>query len=277
MKLTLMPLVAAILLSVQAARADDNNHLSITVGDWPPYFDQEAHGQGMVARLVRDIFSEEGYTVSFRFLPWKRAYYEAALGRHDATAVWMHEADREKDFIYSEPVLSERFVLFHRKGDPILWDDLADLESVRLGGSIGYSYGTAFDNAVDAGVLDVEWVASPELNFRRLVRGRIDAFPEEINVGYHILRRELTPSAAREIVHHPRAILENKSFLLFPRATDFESRELLGKFNRRLQAFRDSGRYQRYFNTEEHAAALLPADQAAPARLKSAPIITPEW
>ena len=160
MKLTLMPLVAAILLSVQAARADDNNHLSITVGDWPPYFDQEAHGQGMVARLVR---------------------------------------------------------------------------------------------------------------------GRIDAFPEEINVGYHILRRELTPSAARQIVHHPRAILENKSFLLFPRATDFESRELLGKFNRRLQAFRASGRYQRYFNTEEHAAALLPADQATSARLKSAPIITPEW
>lgn len=57
-------------------------------------------GQGTVARLVRDIFAAEGYEVEFHFLPWKRAYREAANGRHDATAIWMFAADRQKDFIY---------------------------------------------------------------------------------------------------------------------------------------------------------------------------------
>ncbi len=259
MKLFLMPLVVLTIFWAQAGQADDNHKLSITVGDWPPYFDKDSHGEGIVARLVRDIFAEEGYTVTFHFLPWKRAYYEASLGRHDATAVWMHEADREQDFIYSAAVLKERFVLFHRAGDPIQWQDLSDLSDLRLGGSIGYSYGARFDRAVDNKILDVEWVATPELNFRRLLHGRIDAFPEEINVGYHILRRELERADARKIVHHPRSILENKSFLLFPIA-NLDSPRLMEAFNQRLQAFKDSGRYDRYFETEEHANVHYPVN-----------------
>jgi len=254
-----MPVLALLILWADVTTAEDNNHLTITVGDWPPYFDRDGFGEGMVARLVRDIFQEEGYRVTFRFLPWKRAYYEAARGRHDATAVWMHEPDREKDFLYSEPVLRERFVLFHRKNEPVQWDALSDLEDLRLGGSSGYSYGPEFDELVDDGTLDVQWVSSPELNFRRLLHLRIDAFPEEVNVGYHILRRELDREAARQVVHDPSPILENESFLLFPRA-NLDSSRLKEQFNRQLEAFRESGRYDTYFTREEHAATSFATD-----------------
>lgn len=123
---------------------------------------------------------------------------------------------------------------------------MEDLSDLRLGGSIGYSYGSAFDQAIEDDLLSIEWVASTVLNFRRLLFDRIDAFPEEINVGYHILRRELDPEEASRITHHPRPLLENESFVLFPK-TRPDTVQLAERFNDRLQAFRDSGRYDHYF------------------------------
>ena len=241
------------LWSTLALANDGERPLSISVGDWPPFFVESEPGQGTVARLVRDIFAAEGYKVEFHFRPWKRAYREAANGKHDATAIWMHTADRQKDFIYSEPVMNERFVLFYRKDTPIEWNQMQDLANLKLGGSIGYSYGPEFDRAIENGILNVEWVASTELNFRRLLFGRIDAFPEEINVGYYILRRETDPQEARRITHHPEPILENQSFLLFP-ANEPGTQALLEAFNKRLQIFRENGRYDTYFETRPQAS-----------------------
>lgn len=260
MKLVIAQIIALMLFwSTLALADDDERQLSISVGDWPPFFVESELGQGSVARLVTDIFAEAGYEVEFHFVPWKRAYREAAAGRHDATAIWMYAADREEDFVFSDPVMNERFVLFYRKDTPFEWNRMEDLSDLRLGGSIGYSYGESFDNAVGNDVIDVEWVASTELNFRRLLFGRIDAFPEEINVGYYILRRETDPDEAQMVTHHPRSISENESFLLFPTGEP-ETERLLKIFNRGLQEFRDDGRYDSYFDTQPQASLNKPDD-----------------
>lgn len=258
MKLVIAQIIVLTLFWSTFALADDDaRKISISVGDWPPFFVESEPGKGSVARLVTDIFAEAGYEVEFHFLPWKRAYREAAAGGHDATAIWMYAADREQDFVFSDPVMNERFVLFYRKDAPVRWQSMEDLSDLRLGGSIGYSYGKNFDNAVENDVIDVEWVASTELNFRRLLFGRIDAFPEEINVGYYILRRETGPEEAKMITHHPRSVSENESFLLFP-ADEPETARLRKIFNRGLQDFRDDGRYKSYFDTLPQASLNKP-------------------
>lgn len=248
------PAVALLVLFWSGALfAESPEQITISVGDWPPFFVENEPGQGTVARLVRDIFAEQGYEVTFHFLPWKRAYREAASGRHDATAIWMHAEEREADFIYSNAVMQERFVLFYRKDDPIQWDTLPDLAGLTIGGSIGYSYGPEFDQAVEHNTLSIEWAASTDLNFRKLLYGRIDAFPEEINVGYHILRRETDNPESWKITHHPKPILENESFLLFPR-NDPDTPGLAAVFNQGLRSFREDGRYQDYFETRPQAS-----------------------
>ena len=243
----------SVLTQASALWAEDRQKLTISVGDWPPFFVEGEPGQGTVARLVRDVFAEQGYDVTFRFLPWKRAYREAATGQHDATAIWMHAEEREADFVYSDAVMQEQFVLFHRAADKIQWNTLPDLAGLTLGASIGYSYGPDFDNAVDSKGLNVEWAASTELNFNKLLYGRIDAFPEEINVGYYILRRETDNNETEQITHHPSPILENESFLLFPR-DDPDTTKLREAFNTGLKDFRETGRYQDYFDTRPQAS-----------------------
>lgn len=260
-------MMAAGLFWACGAQARPGQHLDISVGDWPPFFIEEEAGQGSVARLIRDIFAEEGYTVTFHFRPWQRAYREAALGNHHATAIWMYAPEREQDFTYSDPVMKERFVLFYLKDRPMEWENLSDLANLRVGTSIGYSYGPDFDTAVDNKLLTVDQAASTVLNFRKLLYGRIDVFPEEINVGYYILNREISRTEAQKVTHNPKPILENESFLLFPK-NEPATEHLVEAFNRQLAEFRNNGRYDDYFDIRPKASLNYQEDVPPPGSIR---------
>ena len=237
---------ACLAATTQTAQRASLTELQISAGEWPPFLSEAVPQQGVVAHLIRDIFAEAGYEVTFNFLPWARAYHDTANGKYAATAVWMLAEERTKDFLYSEPVLSEQFVFFYLKQRRFDWQQLTDLRGLLLGGGLGYSYGPAFDQALENRVFKMSRVGSTEQNFRRLAAGRIDAFAEEISVGYYTLNH-LAPELVAEISHHPRPLLVNQSFLLFPQSAA-GSAQLLQLFNQHLQQFKQSGRYQQYFD-----------------------------
>jgi polar amino acid transport system substrate-binding protein len=220
--------------------------LQFSAGEWPPYLGAKLPGQGMAAQLIRDIFADAGYQVSFHFLPWPRAYRETLHGQYAATAIWMYAPERAVDFYYSAAVLEEEFVLFQLKAQPIQFDKLEDLTGLELGGGFGYSYGAAFDAAIANGVFKMTRVSQTLQNFQRLLKGRIQAFPEEKQVGYHILRSQL-PQSQHLISHADTVILRNQSFVLFPKQST-DSQLLLQIFQHGLQHYQSSGRYQRYFD-----------------------------
>lgn len=95
-------------------------------------------------------------------------------------------------------------------------------------------------------------VSTTEQNFKRLAMGRIDAFAEEKSVGYHILAGQL-PTIKNAIVHHPRPLLINKSFVMFPKNNPL-SEQRLEIFNQQLLKFKQSGRYQAYFDALDNGA-----------------------
>ncbi|WP_166838530.1 substrate-binding periplasmic protein [Rheinheimera pleomorphica] len=233
-------------IGAEPEQPSDLINLQLSAGEWPPFLSEHLPHQGVVAHLIRDIFAAAGYEVTFNFLPWARAYHDTANGKYAATAVWMLAEERTKDFLYSEPVLSEQFVFFYLKQRRFDWQQLTDLRGLLLGGGLGYSYGPAFDQALENKVFKMSRVGSTEQNFRRLAAGRIDAFAEEISVGYYTLNH-LAPELAAEISHHPRPLLVNQSFLLFPQNAA-GSAQLLQLFNQHLQQFKQSGRYQQYFD-----------------------------
>ena len=219
--------------------------LHISAGEWPPYLGADLPDQGIAARLIKDIFADAGYQVSFHFLPWPRAYRETQLGRYDATAVWMLAPERQQHFWYSNAVLEVQFVFFHLKKTAFQFQSLDDIVGIELGGGLGYSYGPAFDAALQNGKLKMSRVSDTTQNFRRLLKGRIVAFPEEIQVGYHKLHSEL-PQLQQHITHAPLPLLKNQSFVLFPKANN-HSVKLQKEFNSGLARYKKSGRYAGYF------------------------------
>ena len=221
-------------------------YIEVSAGEWPPFLGADLPQQGVVARIIRDIFAEAGIAVRFTFLPWARAMHDAKSGKYDATAVWLLTDERRLTFLYSEAVLSEQHVLFFRKSEPFLWQGLTDLQGLLIGGLQGFSYGAEFDRAVEEGLIQLDRVASTEQNFQRLARGRLDAMVEEVSVGYHLLQS--LPEISDQISHYPSPILITESFLLFPKANP-QSEALNKLFNQQLQEFRASGRYDSYFDT----------------------------
>nr|WP_298171955.1 transporter substrate-binding domain-containing protein [uncultured Pseudomonas sp.] len=229
------------------AQASELQPLDISVGDWPPYLSTSLKHNGVVAHLISDLFADEGYRVSFQFLPWPRAYAAAAAGKFDATAVWMHKSEREADFLFSAPLLDEQFVFFHLKSLPFDWRTFDDLTGMTLGGGLEYSYGPDFDAFLKRDKVKMERVSSDVQNFEKLLRERVVLYPQEMQVGYAALRNHFSAQDRGKITHHPKPLLINLSYLMLPKTLE-GSPALLERFNRRLQHYRDSGRYQRYFD-----------------------------
>ncbi|MFY0664532.1 MAG: transporter substrate-binding domain-containing protein [Natronospirillum sp.] len=240
----LISLGLALCLVINSAHSRE---LTISTGGWPPFLTEDQRHYGFIAHLISDVFADVGVDVQYEFIPWTRAYQETAIARYDATAVWMDAPERHADFLYSSPVLDETFVFFHLKDEPFDWDSFADLNGLLMGGVLGYSYGSGLDTALEAGVFRMERVRNDELNFLKLLSGRIDVYPQEVSVGYYALRRDLPPEEAARVTHHPAPLLVNQSFLLLPRSAP-DSAELVALFNESLQRFRDDGRYQEYFD-----------------------------
>ncbi|MBB1517684.1 substrate-binding periplasmic protein [Aquipseudomonas guryensis] len=254
-------LAVLVLLCSPLAQAQPPEELRISVGDWPPYLSAELKHGGVIAHLISDLFADEGYRVNFQFLPWPRAYAAAAAGRFDASAVWMHKSEREADFLFSAPLLNEQFVFFHLRSQPFDWHSFSDLDGMRLGGGLEYSYGEAFDSFLSKGTVKMERVSSDRQNFEKLLKERVALYPQELNVGYASLRKHFSAADVARVTHHPQPLLNNLSYLMLPKQLA-GSQALLERFNRRLQSYRDSGRYDAYFRDLQAGKYEIP--QAAP-------------
>ena len=253
----LMALVSDYSNAIEAIQPKDEQPthtttLNISTGEWPPFMSESLPHQGVIAHLITDLFAQANIKVNFTFLPWPRAYHDTINDKYAATAVWMFEQQRTEDYFYSEPVLNERFVFFYHKKRPFDWQNLNDLKGLLLGGGLAYSYGEEFDKALQAGLFDMSRVSTTEQNFKRLAMGRIDAFAEEKSVGYYILASKL-PNLFSSINHHPKALLINQSFMMFPKNNKY-SKQRLEIFNQQLLKFKQNGRYQAYFDALDNGA-----------------------
>jgi len=236
----------SLLVSSTFAQASGDK-IRIAVGEWPPYISKGQKHNGVISHIITDIFSDIGVKATIHFLPWKRAYNMAALGMYNATAVWMHKDEREKDFLYSDAVLAERFVFFHKKSFQFDWKKVEDLKGLKIGGHLGYSYGRYLDAALGSGLLTIERVKNDELNFYKLIKGRIQIFPQEVNVASATLRQNFDQTQQDLITHHPKPISINNSFILFSKSVP-ENAILLSRFNKQLKQIRENGEYDRYMS-----------------------------
>ncbi|WP_372875645.1 substrate-binding periplasmic protein [Pseudomonas sp.] len=145
--------------------------IQLTTGEWPPFHGEQLPNQGVATRIVSEAFALEGIEVQWQFLPWARALQLAAQGQRNGTAVWRRNPERERLFLFSEPILTTQNHLFHRKQLDFDWQTPADLRGLRLGATRGYFYGQAFEQAEAAGLLNVQRINSDEVAFRQLLGG----------------------------------------------------------------------------------------------------------
>lgn len=262
------PAVAALWALGLGPAAVQGETLTLASGDWPPYVSTQLQHDGLTARIVRAAFARAGMEVDVRFFPWPRAMLAAERGQVDATFVWSHKPERDEKFLFSDSVGQYGYVLFYPKAAPFEWHSLADLAGRRIGGTLSYNYGDEFLQADKDGQLRVEWVHSDELNWRKLMAGRIDTFPQDLHVGYAQLADLFPADEAARITHHPTPLKPLTSMhVLFPKKLA-QSSQRLQKFNEGLRQLQAEGTIERYLQEFRETGYRVVTDEVIEDALK---------
>lgn len=212
-------------------------------GEWLPYLSEGLPHYGAVSRVVTEAFALEGITVKYVFRPWPRAYAEAQRGLVNGSVVWSVgplTTERAREFLSSDTVLESESVFFHRKGYNFSWAKDADLAGLRIGGVAGYEY--RFEEVPG---VRLDRAPTEELNFRKLVAGRVDVIPASLDVGRFILRTRFKPEEADGITVAPRHY-NTTQYRLIMRRADPANAGYIERFNRGLRRLKESGKYAQY-------------------------------
>ena len=233
---------------IPAAPAAGRQTLTVSTGEWAPWTGENLKHNGFVCHVVKQVFDRAGYDVSFKFYPWKRAYILLKNGAVHASAYWYESLKRKRHCYYSGSLTRERIVFFHLKTKPVgRWENLSDLKEYRIGASRGNTYTDEFWELAEKGTLNVDVADNDLLNFKKLIRERIDIFPSSQIMGTKLLRENFSPEAASILDYSRKPLTVTTGHLLFPKVRD-DSAELLEVFNEELEAFKKEGLYDRYMD-----------------------------
>ncbi len=216
--------------------------IRITNGEWEPYLSEYSYEYGLASHIVSAAFELEGIHVEWGFFPWKRAYEEARSGKDwDASAVWWPSDKTKEGFLISTPVVNTSFVFFHLKSKKFHWQSFEHLKGLNIGFTRGYDYGKEFMTAVKEQELFIDVSVSDEINFRKLLHGRLDIFPNDPDVGYAQIRNTFEPSRAKQFTHHSQKFEKSTLSLIISKKSE-KSSYFLKKFNSGLKKLTESGR-----------------------------------
>lgn len=193
-------LLAAALAVCLAAGAAPARGPVLEVGAYllPPMSELDDSGE-LLGRSVDGIaraLAAMGYEPRFTVLPFKRCL----AGMREGTLALMLPCvvtDERRTYMrFSEPVDYMHTVIWKRGAATAdCWKTLDDLKGLRIGAIQGYHYGPKWQQALIAGVFEVESTTGRDpnrTNFLMLLEGRIDMFVCDRSIGEY-LKKENAP------------------------------------------------------------------------------------
>lgn len=236
-KLILCLSVAA--LSVSSAMAAET--VKLAIGDWAPYTSEKDPNGKILEKVVTEAFKLEGINVVYSYYPWKRSIEMVKAGEADGTFPWNRNAEREKDFVIpASSIRSDEGVYFHLKSKPFDWNTLADLKKYKVGVTIGYKQEQIYK---DAGI-KADAVPSEEMNFKKILEGRIDVYQTSKDVGYETIKTMFPADKAALFTNHPKPVEVSDYYILFSRKTP-NGQMFADKFDAGFKKLKASGAYDK--------------------------------
>lgn len=148
--------------------------IRITNSEWPPYQAPTAKHFGAASHMVVEIFKESNIGVEFDFIPDNRALKMTKSGKYDATFLWSKSSEREQDFVLSQPLFVVEEVLLHTSAHEFSINGYEDMKPHRLGVTLGYFYGDAFEKAKTEYKFRIQTSSSDAESLERLLTDKVD-------------------------------------------------------------------------------------------------------
>ncbi len=236
---------ALLLLVGMGAGGSAQETIRLTNGEYPPLSSEELKHYGIGSRIVTEAFALEGVTVEYGFFAWKRSYDQAKAGRWDGTILWGRTPEREKYFYISDPIIMDKNVFFYIRGEPFDWAAVEDLKGIPIGATAAYHYGEDFQNAERDGVIQVQRALKDELNFRKLLKGKIRIFPHNLHVGLFMIQKHFKPEQAQRFTYHPKTVYQRPFHLLLSNRVE-KNKRMMALFNKGLKRLKETNKIEEY-------------------------------
>ena len=238
MKKTLLFLILSCLLSGSSVWAEA---VKLAIGDWEPYTSATNPKGKLLEKVVTEAFKLEGVEVKYEYFPWKRSIINAETGESDGTFPWNKTTEREGLFhIHKTSLLKDDSVYFHLKSTPFDWKSMNDIKKYKVGVTIGYKDEKIYK---DKGI-NADPVPSEEMNFKKMLAGRIDVYMTSKVVGYSTIHKLFTPEEAKLFTNHPTPVEQGEFYILFSKKTT-NGKALADKFDEGMKKLKDSGAYKK--------------------------------
>ena len=186
-KTVILTLLLCIACSVECIRADT---IRIEADSWCPYnCEPNSASPGYMIEVMDTIFREKGHTIRYANTLWSRALHRVRKGHTDAVVgVSKREASQ---LIFPEEELGFSItVFFTRRDNPWEYAGTNSLKNIKIGIQKDYDYGANIQAYIDKYkktdkvqvALDGMTLFPLQLNIKKLMKGEIDAIPEDKNV-----------------------------------------------------------------------------------------------
>ncbi|MEE1674960.1 transporter substrate-binding domain-containing protein [Agarivorans aestuarii] len=222
-------------------------NINLTSGEWPPYLSIDLPKGGIAAQMVSEAFALQGINTYYGYYPWKRSFEYARRGFGAAnftwhgSLVWIETKQRDQHFWFSDPIVSDKEILFSLKSKPVNWQKIEDLGGLRIGGTLFSAYPN-LEKATKNNIIALEKVGDYQSLFERLLYKRIDAVALTKTVALHYMTHHLTDAEFHQITYS-ETLLEQRHYRLMLSKQHPENQHYLLQFNRGLAKLKASGRY----------------------------------
>lgn len=233
---------AYLLLLLSATPADAESYKFVTL-DFPPleYLNEKKEVNGAAVDIVRKVMSDLNLSVEIELLPWTRSLKLVKDGLADAIFTAYKNEERVTFLDYcEEPLIDQVVSLYVKKNSKISFDgEFKKLSDYAIGIISTISYGEKFDAAKKLYKLKTERVDDLELNFRKLIAGRLDlVISNRFSASTELARLKL----AGEVTELEIPVEVTPSYLAFSKKKKSLS-DLRSKFDRQLKTIKANGEY----------------------------------
>jgi ABC-type amino acid transport substrate-binding protein len=204
----------------------------------PKAWREGAQTQGYVIDATREAFRRAGVELLLEAAPFKRAYTQAEAGEGWLTGIFK-TPDREKIFLFSEPVGVDEVILVVAKGREFAFEKAEDLTGKRIGYQDGASYGASFVEAQKHFQGDAD--SNPRQRLQKLLAGRLDAAiinPGEAALAYQM---KALGEPLDKVTVLPKRIASESNHIIVARSQEAVAAPILAKINVALKAMAAEG------------------------------------
>jgi polar amino acid transport system substrate-binding protein len=239
----LRSLAVTLTLSMLIFGSVQAREISMLTVEWAPHYGSTLPENGLTTALVKAAFKAGGHSSQVDFIPWARALKEVEDGKADVVMGAYFSEERAQKYHISDRIYSLDLGLIARPGlDVLRYESLRELSSYKIGVSRGFANSDEFDAA---DYLDKDIATFPNLNIRKLFRGRIDMAVMNFDLFRYEAKKEGFCISDVTFMDPP---LSTEGLYVMASRNIRDGDKIVKDFNRGLLTIRQNGEFDRIVN-----------------------------